>query len=568
MPDDVLDGGDAILQACRDLGIDYIVSSPGSDWGSVWEALARQEAGRVAGPAYLGCSHELLAVDVALGYTAMTGRMQAVLLHAGVGLMYGSMGLYGARVSETPMLVMSGESTSFGDREDFDPGPQWYNNHNAAGGMPAIVQPLVKWAHQAGSATSLYEMVVRAGELACAGPAGPAYLDVPLEVMRAKWIAPAESRRVPPMPRLQPSLSDLDRVAAMLRSAVNPVVVTASAGRTPEGYEALVGLAELLCLPIVESPSGEVNSFPKDHPLHLGFDVNPLLRDSDLVLVVKARTPWYPPNRGPGRAKVVVVDEHPFKTHMAYQNLRADAFLSGDVPTTLRLLGDAVRAGGAGAPGAARVEERGARVKAAHEALQQRYHSALARARARPGVHPIALAAALGEALPSDTIYIDETTVHLILNRRHLAHRGSLTYLSVRAGLGQGLGVALGAKLARRDRPVVALLGDGAFLYNPTLPCLGFARDENLPILIVIYNNRGYRAMRDSQLAFYPDGAARTGRSHGEAISGFDYEEVANHFGGFGLRVEAAAELPSALRQAHAAVMGGRTAIVNVVLGE
>ena len=74
--------------------------------------------------------------------------------------------------------------------------------------------------------------------------------------------------------------------------------------------------------------------------------------------------------------------------------------------------------------------------------------------------------------------------------------------------------------------------------------------------------------MRDSQLAFYPDGAARNGRSHGETIAGFDYEEVAQHFGGFGIRVEAAGELASALKEAHAAVMGGRTAIVNVVLTE
>src|SRR5262245_5497970 len=100
MTETVLHGGDAILQACRDLGIDYIVSSPGSDWGPIWEALARQNVDRVPGPRYLNCCHELLAVDLAVGYTAMTGRMQAVLLHAGVGLMQGSMGIYGARISE------------------------------------------------------------------------------------------------------------------------------------------------------------------------------------------------------------------------------------------------------------------------------------------------------------------------------------------------------------------------------------------------------------------------------------------------------------------------------------
>jgi len=570
MQEDVLDGGDAILQACRDLGIDYILSSPGSEWGSIWEALARQKIANVPGPRYLSCWHELLAVDVALGYTAMTGRMQAVLLHAGVGLMQGSMGLYGARLAELPMLVMSGESMTFGDEQGFDPGAQWYNNHNIAGGLQTIVHPLVKWAHQAASAANLYHMVVRAGEVANATPAAPTYLDVPIEVMLHKWTPPAKLREAPPAPRLRPSLSDLEKVAEMLLAAKNPVIITASAGRSREGYDALVELAELLSRPVVESPSGDVSSFPKNHPLHQGFEVNPLLREADLALVVRSRTPWYPPNQGPSNGTVVVIDESPFKTYMGYQNLGADAFLSGDVPSSLRSLCEAVRAfGGDSGPAAGYVRERVARWATAHERLQQRYQSAVAEARARPGIHPVALSATLGETLPADTIYVDETTVHLGLNRRHLAHQGPQSYLAMRSGLGQGLGVALGVKLSRPDRPVVLLIGDGAFLYNPTIPCFGFAREAKLPILIVIYNNQGYRSMRDSQLAYYPDGAgARYGEFYGETINGFNYEDLIKPFGGFGIRVETKGELQSAVQQGHAAAMQGRTAIVNVVLTE
>lgn len=570
MQGDVLDGGDAILQACRDLGIDYILSSPGSEWGSVWEALSRQKPGNPLGPAYLSCWHELLAVDLALGYTAMTGRMQAVLLHAGVGLMQGSMGLYGARLSELPMLVMSGESMTFGDQQGFDPGPQWYNNHNTVGGLQTIVHPLVKWAHQATSAANLYEMVVRAGEIANATPAGPAYLDVPIEVMLHKWIPPAKLRRSPPAPRLRPSVSDLETVADMLLAAKNPVIATASAGRSREGYDALIELAEVLSLPVVESPSGDVNSFPKDHALHQGFEVNSLLQEADLVLAVRSRTPWYPPNQGPINGKVVVIDENPFKTHLAYQNLRADAFLSGDVPSSLRLLTEAVRTSGAkGGPAAGNAHERKARWTKAHEQLQQQYRSAVAKARSIAGIHPVTLCSTLAEALPTNTIYVDETTVHLGLNRRHLAYQGPQSYLAMRSGLGQGLGVALGVKLARRDRPVVALIGDGAFLYNPMIQGFGFAKEANLPILIIIYNNKGYRSMRDSQLAYYPRGAgASSEQFYGETINGFNYEELVKPFGGIGIRVETMAELRSALQQGHAAATEGRTAIVNVVLAD
>ena len=87
------DGGEAILEAFRQLDIDYVIASPGSEWGSVWEAFARQDREKIGGPKYLNCAHETLAVDLAIGYSVMTGRMQAVMLHTGVGLLQGSIGI-------------------------------------------------------------------------------------------------------------------------------------------------------------------------------------------------------------------------------------------------------------------------------------------------------------------------------------------------------------------------------------------------------------------------------------------------------------------------------------------
>ena len=100
----VPDGGEAILEAFRNLGIDYIISSPGSEWAPVWEALARQRINETPGPRYINCWHETLAVNIAAGYTRVTGKMQAVLLHTGVGLLQGSMGIHGATLGEAPML--------------------------------------------------------------------------------------------------------------------------------------------------------------------------------------------------------------------------------------------------------------------------------------------------------------------------------------------------------------------------------------------------------------------------------------------------------------------------------
>ena len=85
------DGGTALVEAFRQLGVEYILSSPGTEWAPVWEAMADQIHRKKSGPKLLDVWHETLAVDMAMGYTLATGRMQAVLLHAGAGLLQGAM---------------------------------------------------------------------------------------------------------------------------------------------------------------------------------------------------------------------------------------------------------------------------------------------------------------------------------------------------------------------------------------------------------------------------------------------------------------------------------------------
>ena len=160
------DGGEAILEAFRNLDIDYVISSPGSEWAPVWEALARQKVNETPGPTYINCWHETLAVDMAVGYTRMTGRIQAVLLHAGVGLLQGSIGIHSANQGEVPLLVCSGEATSYGENPDLDPQGQWYRYLSDVGGPNRFVEAYTKWSGQATSPYTLYEQLVRAGEMA------------------------------------------------------------------------------------------------------------------------------------------------------------------------------------------------------------------------------------------------------------------------------------------------------------------------------------------------------------------------------------------------------------------
>jgi acetolactate synthase I/II/III large subunit len=122
-------------------------------------------------------------------------------------------------------------------------------------------------------------------------------------------------------------------------------------------------------------------------------------------------------------------------------------------------------------------------------------------------------------------------------------------------------------KLARPQRPVVDLMGDGSFLYNPVVQSLGVSREADLPILIIVFNNGSYASMKRNHLHYYPDGdAARSGIFYGVPIPGPDYAKLVEPFGGFGRRVEEPAQLRLALNQALEAVNSGRMALLDVVL--
>ena len=560
-----VDGGEAIIEAFRNLNIEYVISSPGSEWGPVWEALADQKVEGRDGPIYLSCWHETLAVNLAAGYTSVTGKMQAVLLHSGVGLLQGSNGIQGAQVSETPMMVLSGGSASLGEDPEFDPGHQWLASLTVVGGYNRLMEPIVKWTDEVSSPATLYETVMRTGEMAQRVPMGPTYISVPIENMLHEWKPPARMRKAPPVPKPRPADADIESVAKQLIAAKNPVILTESIGRDPEGFDALLELAELLAIPVIEGAVADFANFPKNNTLHQGFMTSPFLAEADLALLVRSRVPWYPTRNRPENATVIAIDENPLKGHMAYQNIQADMFVEGDAVATLRLVTEAVRA--VGTDGEA-VAARRAECEAAHNARQADLRKAEDEVRDQAAIDPVTLCTAMNAVLPDNAIYVDETITHRRFLRNHLRWNGKQDYFRVAGGLGQGLGIALGVKLARPKRPVVSVIGDGSLLYNPITQSLGFSMEANLPILIIVFNNVGYTSMKNNHLSYYPDGvSARNDIFYGHPIKGPNYAELIEPFGGFGRKVEDPAELEGALRDGLAAVEDGKTAIINVVLG-
>ena len=561
-----IDGGEAILEAFRQLDIDYVIASPGSEWGSVWEAFARQEREKTEGPKYLNCAHETLAVDLAIGYSVMTGRMQAVMLHTGVGLLQGSIGIDTAYRQSVPMVVVSGESLSYSEHDGFDPGPQWHGVLSVVGGPTVLASGITKWSQSVSSQHTLYEQLIRAGEMAQRSPAGPVYMSVPIETMLHDWTPPQAPRAVPPAPKPVPPAEDIEAVADMLLNAKNPAIVAESIGRDPAGYSATVELSEMLAIPVSECRWLDFTNFPKEHPMYQGMGEPDYLKDCDVVLTLRARAPWTPPSAKPANAKIVNIDETPFRPHMVHQSLQADIFLEGDAIATLQSLNSII----CNRVVEAEVSQRWEKWSKAHNDMVARNKAIEADGLAKETITPIGLCATLSALLPDDAVFVDETITHRPIIIRHLDYRGPRSfYTAATGGLGQGLGLALGTKLARPDCFVVSVIGDGSFMYNPVVQSLTLSKHEELPIFVVIFNNMGYSAMRKEHHSYYPNGlAANNSTSVGHTITDMDYAELARAFGFYGRKVDRLIELENAIQEGQRAVCNGQTAILNVVLDE
>jgi acetolactate synthase-1/2/3 large subunit len=462
------------------------------------------------------------------------------------------------------MLICSAEAITYGERPGVDPGSQWYRNLSVVGGPHGLVGGIVKWANQVGSVETLYEMAKRAGELAQRTPRGPVYLNVAVEVLLDTWVPPQFKMTVAePARRLSPP-DEIEQLVDLIAAAENPLILTESAGRSAEAFHALVGFAEAFGIPIVEAQGTVCGNFPRIHPLYLGSRLEPFMATSDLVLLVACRAPWYPPSNKPPRARTVVIDETPQRPHMVHQVLFADRYLEGDIASTLRAAAEHAPAKVDQSRRAQRME----RHAATHRNLRADIEAAEAKAIAAEAVAPAALVKALRDVLPDQTIYVDETITHSRVVQQHLDWSEPKRYFYVQGGLGQGIGVALGIKMAAPNRPVVLLVGDGTFLYNPIVQALAAAKDNNLPILIVIFNNRKYLSMKLNHLRAYPDGVAvKHGIFHGVDLDTQPpLQRFGEPFGMHGAEVSKLVELVPTLRAAAASVADGRTAILNVML--
>jgi acetolactate synthase-1/2/3 large subunit len=349
--------------------------------------------------------------------------------------------------------------------------------------------------------------------------------------------------------------------ARMLAQARQPLVVTASAGRDPAAFTALGAFAERFAVAVVQHRPRYL-SLPTSHPMHLGYDPAELAQ-ADLVLAVECDVPWLPARAAPRRqCPIIHCGFDPLYRHIPIRGFRSDLAITGGAAAVLTAITDALAKEADGPTIAARREALGAR----RSALRNQWQAALAAARGRSPMHPAWVSHCLGVAKQPDTIVVNEYSLRL----EHCAfeHADSFFGSSSASGLGWGAGAALGAKLGAPQRPVVAVLGDGAYLFaNPAVVHHAAALHE-LPVLFIVFNNGAWNAVQSFTTAMYPTGWAA--KSNAMAFTRLDklpaFEAICASAGGYGERVEDPAALPAALERALGVVRGEkRQALLNVI---
>jgi acetolactate synthase-1/2/3 large subunit len=544
-PTQRLTGAEVLVRLLRAEGVTHAFGIVGGKLAPLMHALSRSPI------RYVGVRHESAAAMMAAASFAGTGQIALAFGEMGPGSLNLAAGTGVARGNHLAALLVTS------------------NQHRAAAypwrGMfmdldgHAVFAPLTQWNAVVHDVRRLPELVRTALREALGGRPGPVHLDIPQDVLAASFDWPLDELDAAPSryravhgPR--PAADAVAAAAALLAQAKRPLIV-AGGGVVHAGAQgALLQLAAALGAPVLPTQMavGTVASdsvhFVGQGGLIGGAAVVEALAEADVVLALGCRfSSWMWDDQGPlvrRRHRVVNVNIDPSALGEPTWHdvaLHADARLAcEDLLAALR-----------GTPLQAESDWLGrARGRRVH------YEGQLVALSQEPGpgpMHPAALAASIGAALPRDAIAVfdgghtsfwsnDLTPTHAPRTRFHDPGMSQL---------GFGLPYAIALQLAHPQRCVVNITGDGSFGF--TLQELDTARRERLPVITIVHNNAAWGIIRAGQ---------RNGLDfeHGTSLEGSDYAAIARGFGCHGETIERPGELAPALDRAVAA---GRPAVID-----
>ena len=495
MPDTVntIFGREAFLALLESEGVTHLFGNPGTTELPIMAALPDRPA-----MTYVMALQEALVVAMADGFSRASGTLSACNVHVAPGLGNAMGSLFNANWMGSPIVVTAGQQEQGHGLTE----PMLYAP------LVPIAQPLVKWAVEVNRLQDLPRIVRRAAKVAMTPPTGPVFISLPGDVLNEQdALELGQPTRIDTAGR--PTEAALERLADRLLAAKRLVLLAGHEIATSDALDEAAAVAEMLGAPVYQQTVCDGAHFLSEHPAFMGglsreqHDVRETLSPYDLmfcmgsdVLRMSVFSETDPLPDGMALVQVGLRDWEMGKNYPAEIALRAD------VKETLAALA-AVIGRKRGVEGAARAEASLAALletnwTAKREALRAK---TLARADTAPIPPELAMLRVV-DALPEDSVIVEEG----ILSGRSIPALYPFRDSKALFGLGSGgigfaMAGAVGVQLALRDRPVVAVVGDGSAMYS--IQALWTAANANLPITYVIANNGGYRIIKERLKAFH-----------------------------------------------------------------
>jgi thiamine pyrophosphate-dependent acetolactate synthase large subunit-like protein len=553
-------GGELLVHQLRAAGVEFVFNCNGSGSAAVFDALAGREDMQV-----IQVLQEGQMVAVAHGYALASGKV-AFTINDSVGLPNTLNNVYNAWKDRTPIVVAAQREASLrhGGRDEFE---EWDDYLSPSA-------PFTRWRWSVEDARRIPEITRRAFKIASTPPQGPVTLAFPENTLWSKGVKAEilDRERFILEPKLPPDPGSIERAARLLVEAKNPLLLLGPEVTRGGGKPEALALAEQLSLPVAQA-EGLFDDFPTDHPLFLGDFVWPMPADRrvDLVLLLGGKMP--PEEEIADGARVVHVTTDP---DLIGRVVPADVGIVAAARPAAAELAESVRS----LLTADRIQRLG---RERLEAVRALTDADRAERRAVTERHwddePLSwgrVAAELERRLDPDAIVVPELTSNNWINPtvenvaiRELTFgpgRKSKIGRTTGSALGWGIGASIGVKLAQPDRQVVALQGDGGFLFSQAETLWTMARYE-VPVIVVIFNNRSYNGPRNRILR----GQGR------QAVSGMDmtcylgdpdvdFARVASGFGVDGEVVRTPAEVGPAIDRAIRRTRDGRPYLIDAVV--
>ena len=559
--------GDAIVAAMAAGGIDHLFFTSGSEIGFYQEAIAKARArGHNKLLRLVTVPHEHASLNAALGYAMVSGKPVATAAHVDCGTLHYGGAVHTAWRSGLPVLMTAGfpptayAGTMDGARDEG--GHLWMQETYDQNG---IVRNYTKWDHRLGYQDNPGMVISRAIQVAQSEPSGPVYLSFPKELARlaidGARFPSAEQLGIPRV--AAPDPDGTREIAERLARARLPVVVVSASGRNPASLPALVELSEFLGLAVVDSVQRGYLSFPHRHPLKQDQQ---LLEDADVVLVLEADVPWIPGRNAPDAdAYIAAVGHDPIKLRIPTYEFTADLRVAGDPLQAIRAIAAAAQEI-LTADDKKRIAERTARL---HEASRARIkgweQEALKQSTTTP-IDPLWLSYQFSNMLDDNSLVLDDTLGGTVLREFLACERPGSYFGNPGSSGGWAPGAALGAKLAAPDRDVVAITGDGFYMFGTPAPAIWAGAHYGAPFMIVVATNRSYTTGTSAVAKAYGGDsyAAKSGFEGGYFDPPIDFAKEAEAAGAYGENVRDPAEVAPALKRGLEQVRSGTPAVISV----